>query len=65
MSVVGVAVILGVIVAVLVRMKVARLSVVIVCVLFGLVLGVTPIGDGLNQALASLGGWTSRQLRAL
>lgn len=65
MSVVGAAVILGVIVAVLLKMKVARPSVVIVCVLFGLVLGVTPIGDGLNETLASLGGWTSRQMQEL
>ena len=36
-------------------MKVARVTVVVVCVLFGLVLGATPIGDGLNAGLAFVG----------
>ncbi len=45
MSVVGAAIILGLVVAALVKMKIARPVVVIVCVLFGLVLGATPIGD--------------------
>lgn len=65
MSVVGTAVVLGLLVAVTLKMKVARASVVVVCVLFGLVLGATPIGDGVNQALTSLGGWTWHQLVAL
>ncbi len=47
MSVIGAAIILGLVVAALVKMKIARPVVVIVCVLFGLVLGATPIGDGL------------------
>ena len=50
MSVVGAAVVLGLLVAVMLRMKIARASVAIVCVLFGLVLGVTPIGAGVNHA---------------
>ena len=45
MSVTGAAVIRGLVVAALVRMKAARPVVVIVCILFGLVLGATPIGD--------------------
>jgi len=59
MSVVGAAIILGLIVAALLKMKVARPVVVIVCVLFGLVLGATPIGDGLYAAVASVGRWLS------
>ena len=55
MTAVGVAVILGLVIAAMVNMKVARVTVVVVCVLFGLVLGVTPIGDGLNAGLALLG----------
>ena len=51
MSVVGTAVILGLLVVLLLRMKIARFSVVLVCVLFGLVLGSTPIGDSVNAAL--------------
>jgi len=59
MSVVGAAIILGLIVAALVKMKTARPVVVIICVLFGLVLGATPIGDGLYAAVASVGVWLS------
>lgn len=65
MSVVGAAVILGLIVAVMVRMKVARVSVVIVCVLLGLTLGATPIGDGVNAGLSRLGRWTADLLTGL
>ena len=65
MSVIGTAVVLGVLVVLLLRMRVARASVVIVCVLFGLVLGATPIGDGVNKALTSLGSWTWQQLVSL
>ncbi len=36
-------------------MKAARPVVVIICVLFGLVLGATPIGDALYAAVASVG----------
>lgn len=55
MTVVGAAVILGLLVAVMIKMKIARPTVAVVCVLFGLVLGATPIGDGLYDAVASLG----------
>lgn len=47
MTVVGAAVILGLLVAVMIKMKIARPTAAVVCVLFGLVLGATPIGDGL------------------
>ena len=65
MSVVGTAVVLGVLVLVLLRMKIARPLAVVVCVLFGLVLGATPIGDGVNTALTSVGSWTWQQLVSL
>ena len=35
----------------------AGLVLVIVCVLFGLVLGATPIGDAVYSAVASVGAW--------
>lgn len=59
MSVIGAAIILGLIVAALVKMNTARPVVVIVCVLFGLVLGATPIGDALYAGVASVGVWLS------
>ena len=59
MSVIGAAVILGLVVAALVKMNTARPVVVIVCVLFGLVLGATPIGDALYSGVAAVGVWLS------
>ena len=65
MTVVGAAIILGLIVAALVKMKTARPVVVIVCVLFGLVLGATPIGDGVYAGVASVGAWLADALSGL
>ncbi len=65
MTVVGAAIILGLIVAALVKMKTARPVVVVVCVLFGLVLGATPIGDGLYSGVAAVGAWLSDAMTAL
>ncbi len=47
------------------RMKIARFSVVLVCVLFGLVLGATPVGDSVNHALTLFGAWLWKQLVAV
>ena len=42
-----------------------RPVVVIVCVLFGLVLGATPIGDALYAGVAALGAWLSDAVTGL
>jgi hypothetical protein len=65
MSVIGAAIILGLVVAALVKMNTARPVVVVVCVLFGLVLGATPIGDGLYSGVASVGVWLSDAVTGL
>ena len=65
MSVIGAAIVLGLIVAALVKMNIARPVAAIICVLFGLVLGATPIGDGLYSGVASVGVWLSDALTAL
>lgn len=65
MSVIGAAVILGLLIAGLLRMKAARPVVVVICVLFGLVLGATPIGDGLYSGVAAVGGWLSDAVTGL
>ena len=65
MTVIGAAVILGLLVAGLVRMKIARPTVAVVCVLFGLVVGATPIGDGLYSAVAAVGAWLSDAVTGL
>jgi hypothetical protein len=65
MTVVGAAVILGLVVILMVRFKIVRLTAALVCVVFGLVLGATPIGDGVNRGLSQVGGWLAAQVRAL
>lgn len=65
MGVVGAAIILGLIVAVLVRMHTARLPVALICVLFGLVLGATPIGHSVYSGVAWAGMRTASLLRGL
>ena len=65
MSVIGAAIVLGLIVAALVKMKIARPVAAVVCVLFGLVLGATPIGGGLYAGVASVGVWLSDAVTGL
>jgi len=65
MSVIGAVVILGLIVAGLLKMKIARPVAAIVCILFGLVLGATPIGEGLYSAVTSVGLWLSDAVTGL
>ena len=65
MSVIGAAIVLGLVVVALIKMKTARPVVVIVCVLFGLVLGATPIGDALYAGVASVGVWLSDALASI
>ncbi len=65
MSVVGAAVLLGAVIAMLLKLRVLRPSAAVVCVLFGLVLGATPIGDGVYTAVASVGRWASRLVQGL
>ncbi len=65
MSVVGAAVVLALIIALMLKTRVARVSVVVICVLFGLVLGATPIGDGLNAGLAFIGQAAADRIAAL
>lgn len=65
MSVVAAAVILGIIVVLLIKWKIVKGFVAVVCILFGLVLGVTPIGGGVVHVVKSIGSFTSAQLERL
>lgn len=65
MSVIGAAVILGLIVAALVKMKAVRPVAVVVCVLFGLVLGASPVGDLVYSTVARVGMWLSQLVQGL
>lgn len=49
----------------MVKVKIARPVVVLVCVLFGLVLGATPIGDALYRVVASVGRWLTGPMSGL
>jgi len=57
MSVVAVAVLLGVIVLLLLRSRQLGAAPAVVCVLFGLVLGATPAGPAVNRFLTEIGTW--------
>ena len=65
MSVVGAAVILGLVVVLLIKWRIVRPVAAVACVLFGLVLGATPIGDRVNLTLTQLGRWLAVQVGAL
>ncbi|SOD73282.1 hypothetical protein SAMN05892883_2573 [Jatrophihabitans sp. GAS493] len=64
MSVVAVALILGVFVVFLVRVRQVKAGGAVVCVVFGLVLGATPAGPNVNQFLDQAGSsawaWVSQ-----
>jgi hypothetical protein len=65
MSVVAVAVLLGLLLMFLMRVGQVRLGSALVAVVFGLVLGATPAGPVVNEALTQVGDWTWSQVRAL
>ncbi len=62
MTAVGVAVLLGLVLVLLIRLKAVRASAAVISVLFGLVLGVTPLGGPVNDGLAHLGDWLWTQV---
>ncbi|WP_375430165.1 hypothetical protein [uncultured Friedmanniella sp.] len=65
MSVVGAAVVLGVVIVMLLRLRVLRPSGALVCVLFGLVLAATPIGGALTHGLQQVGDALWREVTRL
>jgi hypothetical protein len=64
-STVGVAVVLGGLVVLLLRTSQLRLGSALVCMVFGLVLGVTPAGPSVHRALESSGSWVWGQVNSL
>ena len=65
MSVVGFAVVLGALVVLLLRTSNLGLGSALVCVLFGLVLAITPAGPTVHSALDSSGAWLWQQVSTL
>jgi len=65
MSVVGFAVVLGALVLLLLRTAKLGLGSALVCVLFGLVVAITPAGPAVHQAMDSSGAWLWGQVSSL
>ena len=65
MSVVAVAVVLGLLLLLLVRTNQVNLAAALVAVVFGLVLASTPAGPVFDDALSQVGGWTWGQVSDL
>ena len=65
MSVAGAAVVFGLAVFAMVKWNAVRPFAAAVCVIFGLVLGATAIGDAVNSLLTQFGAWIVVQVGAL
>lgn len=61
-STVMVAILLGLVIVFLIKVKVLRISGAIVCIVFGLVIGLTPIARPVEQALSGSGAWLWQQV---
>ncbi|MGL4176372.1 MAG: hypothetical protein ACRCSN_09880 [Dermatophilaceae bacterium] len=65
MSAAAACIILGVLVAVLIKTKVIKLWGGLLCVVFGITVAASPVGPAVGDVLADVGGWAYAQLRAV
>ena len=65
MSVVAVAVVIAAVVILLLRTNQLKVGSALVCVLLGLVLGATPAGPAINDAVNGAGAWLWAQVTEL
>ncbi len=65
MSVVGFALVLGALVVLLLRTSRLGMGSAFVCILFGLVVAITPAGPTVHQALDASGTWLWGQVSSL
>ena len=65
MSTTAVAVLLGVLVAFMIKSRWVRASGAVVCVLFGLVLSTSPAGPAVGSVVGDVGDWTWSTLREM
>ena len=65
MSVVGFALVLGLLVMLLLRTAKLGLGSALLCILFGLVVASTPAGPTVHQAMDSTGAWLWGQVSSL
>ena len=65
MSLVAICIVLGILVAILVRAKAIRAWGALLCIAFGVTLAASPMGQYLSQVLHTVGTWAMTQLRAV
>lgn len=65
MSVAATALLLGALVVLLLRVRAVRFGSAMVCVLLGMVIGLTPVAPTLHQALNASGAWVWMQVSTL
>ena len=65
MSVVAVAVVIAAVVVLLLRTNQLKIGSAVVCILLGLVLGATPAGPAINEAVNGAGAWLWGQVTEL
>lgn len=65
MSMVAATILLGLLVAGLIKTRWVRASGAVACVAFGVVLAASPVGPAVTDALAEVGGWAYTQLQTV
>jgi hypothetical protein len=65
MSVVAVAVVIAAVVILLLRTNQLKVGSALICIVLGLVLGVTPAGPAINEAVNAAGVWLWNQVTEL
>lgn len=65
MTVTATCIILGLFVALLIKMKAVKVGGAIVCALFGITLAASPIGPSIGEVLTDSGTWAFEQLRSI
>jgi hypothetical protein len=65
MTVTATCIVLGLFVALLLKMKAIKFWGALVCVVFGITLAASPIGPSIGSALADTGTWAYDQLRSM
>lgn len=65
MTLVAISIVLGLLVALMVKAKAIRAWGAVLCIAFGVTLAASPMGQYLSAALHAAGSWAMTQLRAV
>lgn len=65
MSAAAACLLLGALVALLIRTKAVKIPGAVACVVFGIVLASSPVGPAVTQTVGQVGTWAYTQLRAV